>query len=44
VCVTDKEEAEPSWPNKNMDVLSDEGMSDCGTPRDAAQREEWEVL
>ena len=46
VCVTDKEEAEPSWPARSMsDVLSDEGMSDSGTPRDGAQQpDEWEVL
>ena len=46
VCVTDKDEAEPSWPTRSMsDVLSDEGMSDSGTPRDGAQQpEEWEVL
>lgn len=46
VCVTDREEAEPSWPARSMsDVLSDEGMSDSGTPQDATQQpEEWEVL
>ena len=46
VCMTDKDEAEPSWPARSVsDVLSDEGMSDCGTPRDAMQQpEEWEVL
>ena len=46
VCVTDKEEAESSWPERSAsDVLSEEGMSDSGTPRDALQQpEEWEVL
>ena len=44
VSVTDKDEAEPSWPSRTDEVLSDEGMSDCGTPRDPGQREEWEVL
>lgn len=44
VCVTDKDEAEPGWSTRNLDVLSDEGMSDSGTPCDGGQREEWEVL
>lgn len=44
VCLTDKEEAEPSWPTRNLDVLSEEGMSESGTPRGPGQREEWEVL